>query len=246
MLAVILHSNMSPKDRCYACGQPATSSEHVPPKCIFLELKDAGVDYRKQLITVPSCDVHNSQKSKDDEFLLLALAVYFGNNSAGNDHFFQKVMRAVRRAPIAFQKLIDESFPVAAPAGAGVALAFDRERFDREMEMIVRALYFHYTGSILSLPVTVESPVFLVRQGAELIADSAAAAISQAVRGFIGPGTPSEGANPDIFQYRFRHEPKDDIFAVEMKFYERLLVVGNTIKRPPEPSAQPAVGQDVR
>jgi hypothetical protein len=234
---------VSQNDRCYACGQAATSSEHVPPKCIFPEFKDAGIDYRKQLITVPSCDLHNSQKSKDDEFLLLALVVYFGNNEAGNEHFFQKVMRAVRRAPIAFQKLIDDSFPVAGPAGAGAGLAFDRARFDREIEMIVRALYFYHTGSILSLPVTVESPVFLIRQGAELIADSTAVAISEAVRGVIGSGTPFEGANPDIFQYRFRHEAKDDIFAVEMKFYERFVVVGSAIKRPTEPVSEPAVVQ---
>ena len=43
---------------CYMCEKESTSSEHVPPKCLFPEKKDLpdGVDLRKSLITVPSCD----------------------------------------------------------------------------------------------------------------------------------------------------------------------------------------------
>ena len=55
-------------DKCYYCGEPAMSEEHVPPKCLFPEQKDTGKDYRKNLITVPSCDKHNAGKSCDDEF----------------------------------------------------------------------------------------------------------------------------------------------------------------------------------
>ena len=37
-----------------------------------------GIDYRKNLITVPACDAHNLQKSKDDEYLqLLVIHGYF-------------------------------------------------------------------------------------------------------------------------------------------------------------------------
>jgi hypothetical protein len=37
---------------CYHCGAPATSTEHVPPKCIFPEKKDAfGANYRRNLNT---------------------------------------------------------------------------------------------------------------------------------------------------------------------------------------------------
>ena len=32
---------------CYMCDEIATSDEHVPPKCIFPEVKDLGIDYRK-------------------------------------------------------------------------------------------------------------------------------------------------------------------------------------------------------
>ena len=62
---------------CYMCDQPSTSAEHVPPKCLFPEKKDLpeGVDLRKQLITVPACYVHNTRKSKNDEYLLFCLVM---------------------------------------------------------------------------------------------------------------------------------------------------------------------------
>jgi hypothetical protein len=49
------------------CGAPATSLEHFPPLCIFPEMKKTqdGIDYRKVVITVPSCDAHNLENSTD-------------------------------------------------------------------------------------------------------------------------------------------------------------------------------------
>ena len=77
---------------CYMCGGAITSMEHVPPKCIFPESKDMeGENYRNNLITVPSCDIHNSHKSYDDEFLMVSLAGIFGNNSIGYRHKLGKV-----------------------------------------------------------------------------------------------------------------------------------------------------------
>lgn len=47
---------------CYFCGNPDVSDEHVPPQCFFPD------DRRNALISVRSCDEHNSNKSKDDEY----------------------------------------------------------------------------------------------------------------------------------------------------------------------------------
>ena len=57
---------------CYMCSAPKTSVEHVPPKGLFPKSKDlpAGMNLRKQLITVPACDLHNTEKSHDDEYLM--------------------------------------------------------------------------------------------------------------------------------------------------------------------------------
>jgi len=61
--------------RCYMCDLPGTTDEHIPPRAIFPEAKDAeGRNYRIDLITVPSCPDHNTAKSDDDEFLMVSLA----------------------------------------------------------------------------------------------------------------------------------------------------------------------------
>jgi hypothetical protein len=62
---------------CYFCGALATSKEHVPPRCLFPKAGDVvdGADYRKNLVTVASCDVHNMHKSKEDEYLRFILAL---------------------------------------------------------------------------------------------------------------------------------------------------------------------------
>lgn len=48
---------------CYFCGRPSIGAEHVPPKSFFIKGK------RENLITVPSCELHNQDKSKDDEYI---------------------------------------------------------------------------------------------------------------------------------------------------------------------------------
>lgn len=86
-----------PRMRCYICGGFATSREHVPPRNLFPEPKDVdGRDLRKNLITVPSCDEHNSEKSHHDQFLMVSLAGIIGNNSIGYYHGMTKVDRALR------------------------------------------------------------------------------------------------------------------------------------------------------
>lgn len=49
--------------KCYFCGGEVTGVEHIPPKSFFPKGK------RNELITVPSCDKHNQEKSKEDEYI---------------------------------------------------------------------------------------------------------------------------------------------------------------------------------
>src|SRR4051794_39607737 len=57
--------------QCYFCGQVADGGvEHVPPRNLFPEKKDLPAespDYRKELITVPSCRKHNEKMSDVDQ-----------------------------------------------------------------------------------------------------------------------------------------------------------------------------------
>jgi len=86
--------------KCYRCDAEATSDEHVPPKCLFPEKKDLPEeDYRKNLITVPSCEAHNTARSHDDEYLFCVLVASYENNPVARQHFETKIIRLLRRKP---------------------------------------------------------------------------------------------------------------------------------------------------
>ena len=88
------------------CSATSTSREHVPPKNLFPEAREiGGADYRVNLITVPSCDQHNTEKAHDDEFLMVSLAGIIGNNSIGYMHKLGKVDRAIRNSA---NRLLDQ------------------------------------------------------------------------------------------------------------------------------------------
>jgi hypothetical protein len=87
---------------CYFCGGEATGVEHVPPKSFFIK------GQREELITVPSCDVHNQQKSKDDEYirsLLLSSSKLDGNEKL--NPLFDLHSRMLRRAGEQISKRIE-------------------------------------------------------------------------------------------------------------------------------------------
>lgn len=135
---------------CYYCGLTATTKEHVPPKCLFPEKKDIGNNYRENLLTVPSCDLHNGKKSKDDEFLMVSLAGIFGNNSIGYAHKLGKVDRAIKRSS---SRLLDKAFlkkkKYVLPAGENRFYEViwgtpDYERLIRCFEHIARGIYYHH------------------------------------------------------------------------------------------------------
>src|SRR6266849_2119003 len=96
-----------PVKTCYMCDKPATSMEHVPPRCFFPPQDDLpkgkGMDFRKNLITVRSCDDHNMSKSDDDEYLKAIIALHWRNNP----EVYQYSVPPVRRA---FQNPLKKGF----------------------------------------------------------------------------------------------------------------------------------------
>ena len=91
------------------CEKDATSEEHAPPKCLFPDEKDLpnGLNLRKDLIKVPSCESHNSAKSHDDEFLLYILCMNIATNSVALRQFFTKIRRSYKRRPALLHALSD-------------------------------------------------------------------------------------------------------------------------------------------
>lgn len=191
---------------CYMCGAPATSREHVPPLCIFPEMKDMqdGVDYRKNLITVPACDAHNLKKSSDDEYLhLLVIHGYF-NNPLAEKQFMTKLVRAFERRPALLAQLHRENTPVVVDDVDTQAVTIDRDRFERSLEMIVRALHFHVFKEELLHPMRIHTTLLLDLESE--FADRNNEGVKKfcaGVRELIGDAVPV-GANPAIFWFKYR------------------------------------------
>ena len=83
---------------CYFCGGKATTKEHFPPKIFFPE----GVARK----TVPSCQEHNNDKSKDDTYIFTCIALYAQTYSnLAKEKFYKDCDVIFKRSP-KFKNLI--------------------------------------------------------------------------------------------------------------------------------------------
>lgn len=57
---------------CYHCGRPAVSRDHVPPLSFFPP--GGNPDLRRNLMKVPSCQLHNGGKALDDDYVRMTLS----------------------------------------------------------------------------------------------------------------------------------------------------------------------------
>lgn len=196
---------------CYMCENEAPGSEHVPPRCLFPEQKDLpeGVDLRRQLITVPACDEHNTAKSKDDEYLLHVLAINLPANEVAKNQFLSKVLRSFQRNSRLLQHLMQNPKAVTAvddeteEVNQTVAVTIDDVRLDSALDHIARALYYHHFGEKWTGSVRTQPDFLLVSldpaEARELNepGERMAAAADQ-----FFDGIPFHGENPDVFKYQ--------------------------------------------
>lgn len=138
---------------CYACQNPATTKEHIPPQCLFPEVKDtaAGADYRRNLITVTSCAEHNFRKSGDDEYLLYVLSTNLPANAIAQTQW-TKLKRAIKRRPALWNSMrsnVEDVEVMDSHTGKkykAVQMSLDGIRFQRSLELIALGVYCHHFG----------------------------------------------------------------------------------------------------
>jgi len=216
------------KQTCYMCDKEATSYEHVPPKCLFPERKDLpeGISLRKELIKVPSCDLHNISKSMDDEYLLYMLCMNIANNAVAFRHFATKIMRAYERKPKLMRSIIKENHEVIAVDRNGTAfntlmVKADMARIHKCFNQIARALYFHefkekFRGQCKFLhDFTIKEPAkftILVKEG-----DKERSVLEHVKRYFMKLN--HKGSNPSVFRYLFDEPDERGLIALSMQFY---------------------------
>jgi len=210
------------QELCYMCNLPADSREHVPPKCIFPESKDlSGENYRKSLITVPSCYEHNSKKSKDDEFLMVSLAGIFGNNSIGFRHKFGKVDRAISRSSM---RLIESAFlkkkhyVIKTKDNNFLEVIWgtpDHQRLINCFKHIAYGLHYEFfkkqfNGEVKVLLGYLHSKDQSNNNFVQFIKDRSAIDLE---------GKTKNGENPDIFYYQFTEPDQFGLYMLHLRFY---------------------------
>ena len=210
------------KQTCYMCDKESTSVEHAPPRCIFPEQKDLqeGENYRVNLITVPSCDEHNTLKSKEDEYLLYILPATIGSNEVGLNQFLTKVQRAIARNPSLGNRIAKNPVTVTIHDTKediwfdAVALEIDISRVQDALEKTARAIYFHHTKRKHTGPVNIVGNFSLNMNDTAL--NERSENLFKSVDSLID-GHPHYGDNPKVFSYRFiKH---GDIGILELNFY---------------------------
>jgi hypothetical protein len=110
---------------CYyqGCAHRGTTKEHIPPKAFFPK------DQRNQLLTVPSCELHNNAKSTDDIYVLAHICLNSSPSNKSRDVFRERVVPQLAYNREALRKtLVADSVPQGSGA---VSYKVDTTRFDR-------------------------------------------------------------------------------------------------------------------
>lgn len=205
--------------RCYRCDAEATSFDHVPPKCLFPEKKDLPeVDYRKNLITVPSCETHNTARSHDDEYLLCVLVASYENNPVARQHFETKIIRLLQRKPWFQETLLKFSTPVVLNGEETVAFKVDLTRVRRVLESIAYGLTFHMYKEQWHEKIKVIPLGMFKEEGKTFIKHPLEEAMLERSKVFFAEKE-EYGENPDIFRYQVYKDMEKRLLVVRMIFY---------------------------
>lgn len=209
-MAALSHSPRN-SETCYMCAAPATSKEHVPPRCIF----PRDPSYRKEFVRVPSCDKHNSEKSKNDEYLRFVLSAVGGTNELAHGVFGGAVMRSLDHR----RSLINNFVPGLEAITVGEvetgSFRLNWQRFQTAVDSIVRGLYFYETGKKLDCEITGAAwqPMLINNYSKALFFEAISRAECECP-------LVCQGANPRVFQYGFGKSGTGKTSFCRLRFYE--------------------------
>jgi hypothetical protein len=127
------------REGCYNCGAPATSKEHAPPACFFPER------YCEGLITVPSCDEHNTSLSKDVEYVRNVICGQRGTNLVAS-RVLETAKDSYAKSPRLFNRTFSDVRTVVVDGEETGAFRIELPRFKRVIKAIAFAMYYHDFG----------------------------------------------------------------------------------------------------
>lgn len=211
---------------CYFCDAPSTSREHVPPRCIFPEQKDVPdcSNFRNNLITVPSCDAHNSEKSEDDVYLMMVLVSYFQNNEAAQNQITSKVTRAFVIDQTLARTVVRNLQEVKVAGKLQPAIELNEDRFYRSLELVAHGLHFHSFKSGATHPYRIISSKAVQLEGPHANEWNLTRAKILGMADQLLAGLPTLGQNKEIFWYQLSPEVNMS-HVLRMCFYGAFVVI---------------------
>jgi len=132
---------------CYFCGKPASNKKHVPPKTLFPSIKYNDKYLNNNLITVPSCDEHNSGKSGDDEYFCNVMKTSLNSNKVPEITMIYPLQRSISYNKNICSELFKDEMPIIIWDGKiyheSISYNVDLLRFNNVLKHITMALYFY-------------------------------------------------------------------------------------------------------
>lgn len=206
------------------CSAIATTREHAPPQSFF---PDA---HRLNLITVPSCSVHNLGNSEDVEYVRNIICGQRGINLAG-EAAGATARDSYDRSPGLFARTFGEARKIVIDGEETAAFPIDLPRQRVVMRAVAHALYFHDYGRKWDGGFQVFSPSLVHRDN---LYDGNPDPAND-FRQLLDSGTyaPMSVSNPEVFQYGIM-DLGDGQIMYKFVFYESFVV--NAWTRPFKPS----------
>jgi len=139
------------KNLCCFCGiRPATTKDHIPPKCIFPLPRPVDI------ITVPACKECNESTSAVDEEFRVFVNLFVGKKTPETERLWEyqtlstveKNIRLLNKAKSAFQPgYITSKHGIII---SEVELVVWDDSMNQVVDKIIRGLYFFHFGEILA------------------------------------------------------------------------------------------------
>jgi hypothetical protein len=216
---------MNMSDICYFCGREATTDEHCPPKAIFPKLKDSpnGRNYRTNPIIVRSCEDNNTERAKDDEYLLYVLVMNLLSNEIAKSQFLSRVSRAIKRRPRLLSRLMIETHEIVIHDTItdrwekSIALKPEEQRLVRVFTSISKAIYFHEKRLVWPGRVSIVTEFMLSFD--DIDRNKRQEQFVKELDDFLTK-VPHKGQHPDVFSYQF--------LGIGDKYLLRLHFYGNS------------------
>ncbi|MGA3172231.1 MAG: hypothetical protein ABSE62_14595 [Chthoniobacteraceae bacterium] len=207
---------MKKAKRCYWCGKPASSKDHVPPKGLFLENK------RENLKTVPACEKHNEEHTKLEEAMRARL-IMMSDSKIALEAYGEATERSLNdeKSMGLAHRLFSGMDSKTLAVGLGPTLKLPPEDYSLYFEKIARGVYYLVNKTCF------DGDCFVAFRQSFLAHKGFAEIFHRLEPHFANPelAKPGKVSHTDIFQYKYISYITPLLFAVEMLFYESVQVI---------------------